>query len=330
MQELKGKTVLLLAPKFFGYELEIKKELEIYGSKVFLYDERPKNDFFTKVCIRLNLKSFISKNIDKYYKNIIEETKNIKIDYLFLVNPETIDQKVIEYIKKLNPNIKVYTYMWDSIKNKRKSLDLLPISDKFFTFDSSDKEIDSSIKFLPLFYIRDYENVSKKKEYKYDISFIGSVHSDRYSIVKQISKSKFNMFMYFFSPSKILFLIQNILYNEFRKIEKDDISFVSLDKKEIIDIIENSKSVIDIEHPMQNGLTMRTMEMLGAKKKLITTNKNIRDYDFYNDNNIYIIDRNNPIIDKDFINSEYQELDINIYEKYSLRNWIKNIFEGER
>ena len=34
MQELQGKKVLLLAPKFFGYELEIKKELEGFGAKV--------------------------------------------------------------------------------------------------------------------------------------------------------------------------------------------------------------------------------------------------------------------------------------------------------
>ena len=73
---LSGKTVLLLAPKFFGYELEIKKELENLGAKVIYFDERPKNDFFTKVFIRLNLKSFISKRIDDYYKNIIQEIKD--------------------------------------------------------------------------------------------------------------------------------------------------------------------------------------------------------------------------------------------------------------
>ena len=67
---LSGKTVLLLAPKFFGYELEIKKELENLGARVIYFDERPKNDFFTKVFIRLNLKYFISKKIKEYYQDI--------------------------------------------------------------------------------------------------------------------------------------------------------------------------------------------------------------------------------------------------------------------
>jgi hypothetical protein len=46
---------------------------------------------------------------------------------------------------------------------------------------------------------------------------------------------------------------------------------------------------------------MRTIEMLGTNKKIITTN------------NIFIIDRNNPIIDEIFLNKEYQEIDKNIH-----------------
>ncbi len=49
MQELQGKTVLLLAPKFFGYELEIKKELENLGAKVLYFDERPKMIFYESI-----------------------------------------------------------------------------------------------------------------------------------------------------------------------------------------------------------------------------------------------------------------------------------------
>lgn len=81
MNELNGKNILLLAPKYFGYDEEIKNELENFGANVFLYDERPKNDFITKVLLRLNLKSLIQKKIDAYYDNIISETKDKRLDY---------------------------------------------------------------------------------------------------------------------------------------------------------------------------------------------------------------------------------------------------------
>lgn len=328
---LKGKTVLLLAPKFFGYEIEIKKELENFGTKVIYFDERPKNDFFTKAFIRLNLKSFISNKIENYYKNIIESTKDEKIDYLFLVSTETISIKTIKEIKYIHKDIKIFTYFWDSIKNKKAALDYLDISDRYFTFDSGDTKINEKIKFLPLFYIKDYENISDiKNEFIYDICFIGTVHSDRYKIIKEIQKDlkdlRLNTFFYFYSPSKILFFFQKLFKKDFKNIKWSEVSFKSLNKLDLVKIIKTSKCIIDIQHPNQVGLTMRTIEILGAKRKLLTTNKEIKKYDFYNENNIYIFNRSKPKIKFDFLIENYENIDNNIYNKYSLKNWIENIF----
>ncbi|RBQ29233.1 lipopolysaccharide biosynthesis protein [Aliarcobacter vitoriensis] len=331
--KLKEKTVLFLAPNFFGYEIEIKKKLENFGAKVIYFDERPKNDFFTKAFIRLNLKSIISKRIEDYYKNIVEATKYENIDYLFLIAPETISIKTIVEIKSIHQNIKIFSYFWDSIKNKKTSLDYLDISDKYFTFDSSDTNIDKKIKFLPLFYIKNYENIADtKNELVYDICFIGTVHSDRYKIIKELGKqlkgTNINTSFYFYSPSKILFFFQKLLKKDFRNIKWSEVSFKPLSKSDVIDIIKKSKCIIDIQHPNQTGLTMRTIEILGAKKKLLTTNKEIEKYDFYNKNNIFVFDRNKPKICPDFLIENYEDIDIDIYQKYSLENWIKTIFKG--
>ncbi|CAM4017558.1 hypothetical protein [Arcobacter cloacae] len=335
MQELRGKTVLLLAPKFFGYEIEIKKELENLGAKVIYFDERPKNDFFTKVFIRLNLKSFIFKKIEEYYKNILESIKKENIDYLFLVNVETVPLKFIEKTILINPKLKVLTYFWDSVKNRKKSLEYLSYSNKFFSFDLKDAEANMRIEFLPLFYIDDYKNINNiENELIYDISFIGTVHSDRYKIIKQIEKQINNnnglkTYFYFYSPSKILFFFQKLFKKDFKYIEWSDVSFKSLSKLDVIDVIEKSKCIIDIQHPLQTGLTMRTIEMLGAKKKILTTNSEIKKYDFYNSNNIFLLDRNNVKIDIEFFEKKYKDLNDDIYKKYSINQWLKTIFRDE-
>jgi hypothetical protein len=331
MQELSGKNVLLLVPSFFGYDIEIRNELKYSGATVFHYDERPTNDFFTKVFIRLNLKKLIQNKIDAYYDNIFNEIKDKKLDYLFLIDPESIDNNKIKIIKKYHPDIKVYIYMWDSIKNRKKSLDLLMYSDKFFTFDSKDKTIHKNIKFLPLFYINDYKNISSVINYKYDFTFIGTIHSDRYNIVKKIEKftieNNLKVFFYFYSPSKILFFLQRLLKKDFKNIDKNDISFSSMSKNDVIQTISKSKIIIDIHHPQQDGLTMRTLEILGAKRKLLTTNKNIKEYDFYDENNISIFDRNNIEISNNFVKSVLNSIDIIIYDKYSINSWIEAIFK---
>jgi len=332
MQKLNNKKVLLLAPSFFGYEIEIKSELEKMGAEVYHYDERPKNNFFTKVLIRLNLKKLLQNKIDVYYKNIIKQTKKREIDYLLLINPETIDNKEIETIRCYHPTIKVYTYMWDSIKNKKNSLKLLESSDRFFTFDYEDKKINQEIKFLPLFYINDYKELQPVSDYQYDFTFIGTVHSDRYTTIKKIEKfsieKDLKIFFYFYSPSRILFFFQRLFKKNFKNIDRNDISYESMSKKDIVNIISKSRVIIDIQHPFQNGLTMRTLEVLGAKRKLLTTNNKVKEYDFYDDNNILIFDRGNVRIDKEFINKKYQDIDHGIYEKYSINGWLNIIFEG--
>lgn len=332
MDTLKNKNILFLAPNFFGYEFEIKKTLESLGANVFYFDERPKNDFLTKVLIRLNIKKLIQEKINRYYNQIITTTKSEKLDYLFLIAPETIDERTINKIKKLHKDIKVYIYMWDSIENKKTALSLLDISDKFLTFDRQDKHINNKIDFLPLFYINSYQEIANERsDFKYDLSFIGTIHSDRYKIVKQIEKiataNNITTYFYFYSPSKVLFSLQRLLLKDFKHIDKKDVSFISLKKEDVLNIMKNSKAIIDIHHPHQSGLTMRTIEVLGAKRKLFTTNEDIKHYDFYNEKNIYIFDRNNPNIDASFLNSQYEDAPTKVYDKYSIKEWVHYIFK---
>jgi hypothetical protein len=159
--------------------------------------------------------------------------------------------------------------------------------------------------------------------------FIGTLHSDRYEVVKRILSliEGKQSYVYFYSTSKMLFLFQKLFDKNFRNVKKEDISFSPLSKENTIDIINKSKVVIDIEHIKQKGLTMRTLEMLGANKKMITTNKEIINYDFYNTDNIQIIDRNNINLDKSFFEIDFKSINTDIYDKYSIRQWVETIFK---
>lgn len=330
MDNLNGKKVLLIAAKLFNYEKEIHAELENQGFEVTRYDQRPSNNFLTKALIRLNIKLLIQKKIDNYYEQILKETAHIAYDYLFLISPEAINTQILQKIKDKNPKAKVFIYMWDSIKNKKQALSLLPLADRFFTFDSTDIAINNKIKFLPLFYISDYGKIPQQKEYLYDIAFIGTIHSDRYRIVKEIKKiaieNGLSVYTYFYSPSRLLFWIKKLFTKDFRFIKEEDISYIPLNKQDILEVIKDTKAMIDIEHPSQNGLTMRSIEMLGARRKLITTNQNIKDYNFYNSNNISIVSRDKISLDINFIKQGFFNVDNRVYNEYSLETWIKKIF----
>jgi hypothetical protein len=71
---------------------------------------------------------------------------------------------------------------------------------------------------------------------------------------------------------------------------------------------------------------MRTFETIGAGKKMITTNSEVKKYPFYNPNNIVVINRNNIELQKDFFLKKYENVSDEVYEKSSIEGWLKCLF----
>ena len=332
---LEGKKVLLIMPSVFGYEDDIKRELIGLGAKVDYFDERPFSSSISKILNRVNIKIFIRKKIDNYYNWILECCTKKKYDYLFVISPETLDVGFMDKIKTTNCKMLTILYMWDSLRNKPNAKKLLPQFDRIYSFDPKDLNFSDNIRFLPLFYNNDFRTVESytNKEIKYAVSFIGTVHSDRVRLVKKILKhyenSGFETFSFFYCPSKLLFILKKLFTRELDKISYSEVSFKSISKVQIKDVVLKSNAIIDIHHPEQNGLTMRSLESLGLNKKLITTNASIKGYDFYSSNNIAIIDRHSPVISDKIMTSQYSVPNADIVNQYSLHNWLKNIFNKD-
>jgi len=332
MEYLKGKRVLYLGPHFFGYEYDIKKELISRGAIVDFYNERVFVSDMGKILVRLGIRFLINRAIKKYYERILKQAKNTPYDYLLVVSPETMPLEFVSELKRVNSKIKTVLYMWDSVVNKNNSTALLAVFDRALTFDPEDKELCKKVEFLPLFYTPDFsiENGLVQNGI-YSVSFIGTVHSDRYEIVKEISKqfdvlSK-KQYCFFYCPSKLLYFLKKIFTKELSGISISDVDFRPLSKRDVSNILSVSDVVIDIEHPSQKGLTMRSIEMLGSARKLITTNKEILNYDFYDPSNICVVDRVSPKVPKDFIATRYKPLNPGIVAKYSLSSWVNQVFD---
>ena len=325
---LNGKTILLFCPTFFKYEQNIKSALEELGAVVYWFDDRPSNDFFSKLIIRFN-RNLLSRRIDHYYSEIISTLSkdNVELDYVFLVNPESLTVSSLKKIKLRYPKASTVLYMWDSIKNRKKTVDLLPYIDAKFTFDPHDAQ-EFGMTLRPLFFIDTYKDKGTKP--KYDLLFIGTAHSDRFILVKRILDSLDSRIvskLYFYLSSKALFVARKLFDSTFRSVRYADISFESLSHEAISKLMGESKAILDINHPEQVGLTMRTLETLGSQRKLVTTNNDIRNYDFYNDNNILIIDRAHPRIPDDFFMRPFLPYAPDVLAKYSIHGWVNTIFK---
>ncbi len=323
------KKVLIFCPKFFGYDKRMADAFRNAGFEVSLYDERPNNGFICKVSIRLNFK-FYKPVIRKYIAKVIEENKNTKFDYIFVVKGETMGQAEVEMLKKAYPEAKTVLYFWDSVENTPDGEKKIALYDKVFTFDPYDAE-KYNLPFLSIPYGKEYTKPERVEKYDYDVAFIGTAHSVRPRIVKQIKKQCEEMgrkcFVYFYSPHILVYFFNKLTNRDYKYISFKEINFKSISTEEVCRIYNSSRCVMDIEHPKQHGTTTRPVEMLPMKKKIITTNAYVSNFEFYNKNNFLIIDRENPKLDADFFETEYLPVEDDVLYKYSPEKFIETLLE---
>lgn len=328
---IRGKKILFLAPSFFGYENKIKLKMIEMGAIVDFYDVRSVTSAFEKALLKISPNIFTIKTI-KYYDKILRENKGKDYDFVFIVKCDMISCQILDKIRKNYNNAFFCLYLWDSIKNQPGIQAKFKYFDKVLSFDRMDTEKHKNIIFRPLFFLDDYRRTEKhpvENKYEFDLSFLGTIHSDRFAIIKEINKICDKLGLNFFSfqhlQSDFIYYFYKILKNEFRDTSKNDFHYEKLDSVNISEIVDKSKVILDIQHPQQIGLTMRTIEMIGMNKKLITTNEDIKNYDFYDQQNILVINRKNIKIPKDFFDTEYRPIDKKTYEKYYIESWINDI-----
>lgn len=331
MDEVVRKKILLISPVFFGYEKKIQRELEVQGWDVTFSDTRPSNTFLTKLLIRLGVTFLIRNQLKNHHSTILELIKNNNFSKILFVNPEGFGERFFQTLRCISPDVDIRLYLWDSIDNKPLIKTTLKYYNKCFTFDRSDAAQLKNFKFLPLFYSNEYENINLKLKRDYDFVFIGTVHSQRMKVVEYFrtwsEQEKKNFFYYLFIQSRIIYWVRRLTDVNFAQYKDYTFSFKSLSVEEILDIFSSTKAVIDIEHDKQNGLTMRTFEVLASGIKLITTNKDIINYDLYHPDNVYIINRYNIDFESAFLATPFKPYSPEVIGKYKLSSWIESLVE---
>lgn len=326
---------MLFAPRFFGYEEEIRRKLAEMGAQVDFFDQRPSNSVAAKALIRIN-KRFLANKINRYYKRIIDSSRGVDYEYILFISPEAITKDSLVRMKSTHPRSRFILYMWDSFQNKRRNIDdILQLFDDRFSFDMNDCRLaPHMLTYRPLFFLNEYAELREEVPRDFQLLFIGTIHSDRYKILSRFrsfcDKNGLTYFYYMFMPSKILFYYRSLKDSALRKVGPREFRYVPLRKTEVLALMEKSNVILDIEHPNQSGLTMRTIETLGARRKLITTNERVAEYDFYHPQNILVIDRENIQIDASFFRTPVVKLDPAIYRKYSIDGWISDVFRTKQ
>ena len=325
MKGLLGKKVLLIAPRFFGYEAEIRNEIERRGAQVDYLADRPFDQPWQSALTR-TAPALLQSWVNRLYRNQLEHLAATHYDVILVINGQTLTPEVLAELKVSFPKAQTVLYLWDSMSNRPGIAQALRYYDTAFSFDPESAS-QYGMTLRPLFFTSGFER-PVAQVFDYQLSFVGTMHSDRYEVINQLQSQlngSINAYWYPYLQAPWVYWAYRAAKPAMRYAQKKDFQFKPLDTAKVQEIFARSQAVVDIEHPKQRGLTMRTFETMGANKKLITTNQSVRQYDFFRKENICVIDRKKPNIPVTFWDASYQPLSPDIYRKYSLAGWLDEV-----
>lgn len=320
------KKFLLVMPDYSDFPDLFIKNLEKEGFIPYLItDKTPKFryksneriiNFFRKTF--LGNKDYKRKLVYRHklneYQKKLSEIDGI-LDYILVIRPDLFPIPFVEELKSRTK--KLIAYQWDGIEKFPEIKNYFRLFDTFFCFDTEDKEL--YLKPITNFYFDCippvYKIYNKEKPLLY---FVGLFWENRREKIDRFitEMSKLNVELSFFIQYTEKSQIKNPKINYI----KDRVSFANNLKN-----VENADVLLDFVDPVHNGLSIRFFEALYYKKKVITDNIMVKEYDFYNPNNIFVIENNNYDAIKGFLDILYEEMPEEIVRKYGFSNWIKRI-----
>ncbi len=256
-----------------------------------------------KTFLKLNLPLNIflgswSKEVDKY-------------DYVIL--PVTIYSKSIMSLYNKYES-KFRHWYWNSIFTTVKPNEIGTLNKYIYTFDMKDS-IDYKINYINTYYFSGIQ--LKSEQQKYDICFVGS-DKGRLDYLIDLQTKFENMGL-----STYFHIVKSDNSRSDYKYRKH-ISYL-----DTLRIINKSKIILDIVQTGQIGMTQRPLEALFFNKKMITNSLSVRDFDFFHEDNIFIINDNNYNEIKKFVDTDMKEVNQDIKDKYDFKYWIEKIIGND-
>lgn len=321
--------ILLIMPLFHDYYKEIIKVLKQNKDDVTYYTlDNFKLSILDRIKRKIS-KKFLFEKYNEYIDSIIEKEKDNDFDKVVLIFGGLYFKKNNFFqLKNAYPNAEFIYYNWDSVDNGTSNAkEYYNLFDKYYSFDLVDCK-KYGFKHLPLFYT--FERISTNEKLKYDYGALMSIagpKARRYVQIKNALDPQYNGKEYLVMANKTQYIFNYIKHHKyFKKINKKLINFKPLLLNESVTYYDDCKAVIDVPLEGQNGLTIRTFEVLKQQKKLITVNKMIKEYEFYTPNNIFIVDDKHTRVPKEFFETPF-DTNYSISENYSIESFVKKLFE---
>lgn len=322
--------ICVISFDFWGYDHYIvdalrSKNIDAHHIKIAdvthsNFSERAKNAV-SKIFLNKNLKT------EKRQRFVTDSLQQLgHQDQILVMNPDTFDLSTLQEIRKYTSRL--ITYLYDSLDRVVVDKEKLDLFDKIFSFDIADVEKYGFEKLTNYIYLPFCSEENQNPEM--DLFYITSYDNKRVEFIKLLTRRLLQL------KSKFKIIVigkkgwKHQLKNAFIKIPENLHIIFSIKKishKKLPRYYKNSRALLDLTRENQYGLSFRVFEAMALEKKIITDNELIKRYDFYNPQNILVLNETCSNLEKSFFETPYEKVPEEIYYSYTLNYWIKKVFE---
>lgn len=303
------KTLILIDNNnnnFFPDKIGENRVLNIYKSNAYL------NRVFRKILFKIHFPL-----MKIFFTDWDKEAK--KSDLIILLDTGNA-KYLLPYLKKKYKDSKIILWYWNPVSKSIDPSDVDYEDIEVWSFDPEDCK-KYGFKYNTQFFVNsNIERAVKCNLDEFDVFFIGTDKGRHGELIKL--KELFDSI-----GAKYHFHIVGDTQKEIPGFESNYLKPLSYFQLLGYDI--RSKVIVDIVSEGQNGLTLRPLEAMFLNKKLITNFKKIKEYDFYDPQNIFILGVDDPADLKKFIFSDYKYVDEKIKLSYDITAWLSR-FDDER
>ena len=249
-----------------------------------------------------------------YMPNMYETLQKIKSNDSVLLLGQILPCEVWAVAKSLPKGCTMYQWYWNPLNREYVEKNIEPnlsfirsLGYQIYTFDPYDARkynLHLHNQFGRMLLLG-----NENRSLKYDFYFLGK-QKNRQTVQDEIEKTLNqmgykNLFIHVTSAIEQIPYVQNI------------------------ENVIQSKCIIDIVQLGQAGLTLRPLEAMFYRKKILTNNINIQKYDFYQKENIFIWGKDPISRLSSFLSEPYKEINSNIIAHYTIEEWIKEFDKME-
>lgn len=320
------QQILIVMHNYAEIPALVKKNLEFLGYKNvdFMFYSQEKFKYKNGIDRLQNIlrktflrdKKFKEKlRLEFIEKTLLEKAPQLKrYDRIIVMNTDFFSDEFLTILK--TKTSKLVGNHWDGLQRTPEIYPKLSYFDDFYVFDKVDVDESKNIHFLTNFYFN-FERPKSDFSIAQEVYYLGTFVEQRLAKLKAISEkiSKHNI------SQKIN------LFSWEKRAAIGELKFINtlVSYEENIQNVESSKVLIDLKLKAHNGLSFRFFEALYLEKKLITDNKEVKNYDFYKKENIFIIDEDSEEELVSFIHQPYVKIDEELIKKYSFESWFKTL-----